>query len=103
MTKVVHINQEPFDIRIDRLSKWGNPYSHKDGTLAKFKVKTRAEAISKYREYILSNPELLNDLHELENKILGCWCKDINNPKSCHGDILIELLKQKNNLESILG
>jgi hypothetical protein len=30
---------------------------------------------------------LLNDLHELKNKTLVCFCK----PKACHGDILAEL------------
>jgi len=62
----------------------GNPYSHREGTLAEFKVKTRKEAIEKYEKYLLSNDKLMNDLHELKGKILGCWCK----PLSCHGDIL---------------
>ena len=90
-TKVVHINKEPFDVVISRPSKWGNPYTHIDDrkTRAEFIVKTRKEAIEKYREYILSKPELLADLHELKDKTLACWCK----PKSCHGDILIELIE----------
>ena len=29
-----------------------------------------------------------NDLEELEGKTLGCWCK----PKTCHGDVLVELV-----------
>ena len=95
MTRVVNLNKEPYDIYIGRGkdSKWGNPYIHiKDKTtLAEFIVDTREEAIAKYREYILSKPELLNSLHELEGKILGCFCK----PQSCHGDILLELLSQK--------
>ena len=33
-------------------------------------------------------PQLLNDLHELKGKTLGCFCK----PKICHGDILVELV-----------
>ena len=33
----------------------------------------------------------MNDLHELKDKVLGCWCK----PLSCHGDILVELIKKK--------
>jgi Domain of unknown function (DUF4326) len=40
-----------------------------------------------YREHILANPELLNQLHELKDKTLGCWCK----PEKCHGDVLVEL------------
>lgn len=93
MTKVVHCNKEHYDIYIGRPSKWGNPYTHisdKD-TLAEFVVSSREEAIEKYRDYILNKPELLEALNELEGKTLGCWCK----PKSCHGDILLELLSNR--------
>lgn len=31
--KVVHFKKEPFDIYIGRPSVWGNPFSHKQGTL----------------------------------------------------------------------
>lgn len=89
--KVVNINSDKYDIYIGRPSKWGNPFSHLDDSIAEFKVETRSEAIKKYREYILSTPELLNSLHELDGKILGCHCK----PLSCHGDILIELRTQQ--------
>jgi hypothetical protein len=44
--------------------------------------------IRKYREYLLSNPDLLDRLPELEGKTLGCWCA----PKPCHGDVLVEIL-----------
>jgi hypothetical protein len=97
MTSVVNLKNEKYDIFIGRPSKWGNPYSHLDDTRAEFKVATRDEAINKYREWILKQPELINSLHELEGKILGCYCR----PKRCHGDILIELLSQRN-LEAFL-
>jgi hypothetical protein len=84
MTKVVHCKKNPYDVYIGRPSKWGNPYSHKEGTLAEFKVKSRKEAIEKYENYLLTNPALMNSISELKGKTLGCWCK----PKSCHGDIL---------------
>lgn len=91
MVRVVHCKKEPYDVYIGRPSKWGNPYSHKEGTLAKFKVDTREEAVERYRDYILSRPDLLDQLPELQGKVLGCWCS----PKACHGDILIELVNQK--------
>jgi hypothetical protein len=84
MTTVVHIKKDPYDVYIGRGSKWGNPYSHREGTLASFVVKTRREAIDKYEEYLLNNSELMESLKELKGKTLGCFCK----PKSCHGDIL---------------
>ncbi len=52
---------------------------------------TREEVIEKYRNYLLSNPRLLSDLHELKGKVLGCWCK----PLACHGDVIIEILQFK--------
>jgi len=84
--RVVHCKKEEFDVYVGRGSKWGNPYSHKGGTLAEEAVGSRAEAIKKYEEYLLSNKDLMRDLPELKGKVLGCWCK----PKSCHGDILIK-------------
>ena len=87
MNLVVHCKKSPYDIYIGRPSIWGNPFSHLPNTLAKFKVKDRDEAISQYREYLLSNQKLMSQLVELKGKILGCWCK----PLACHGDILAEL------------
>ena len=84
--RVVHCKKEEFDVYVGRGSRWGNPYSHKEGTLAEHVVGSRTEAIQKFEEYLLSNEELMGSLEELRGKTLGCWCK----PKSCHGDILIK-------------
>lgn len=91
-TQIVHCRREKYDVYIGRPSEWGNPYTHiKDKTTkAQFVTKTREEAISNYREWILKQPQLLLKLETLRGKKLGCWCK----PKSCHGDILIELLNR---------
>jgi hypothetical protein len=82
---------------IDRTTKWGCPFSHiKDRkTKAKFLVNSRKEAIAAYKEWITNGEGkyLLNDLHELKGKTLGCWCKDVDGKgKSCHGDVLVELV-----------
>lgn len=94
MTRIVHCQKEHYDVYIGRPSKWGNPFTHiKDQqTTAEYVVLSRDEAISKYRDWILKQPELLKDLHELKDKTLGCWCK----PKACHGDVLIELIDKEN-------
>jgi hypothetical protein len=91
-TRVVHCQKEDYDVYIGRPSEWGNPYTHiKDKTTkANFIVKTRNEAISKYREWVLSQPHLIEKLGALKGKKLGCWC----HPKKCHGDILIQLIRE---------
>ena len=92
--KVVHCRKEPYDIYIGRKngdlpqSKWANPF-------VVGKDCKRGECIDMYREWIMTQPQLLADLHELEGKVLGCWCK----PKNCHGDVLLDLLKKKDIIE----
>lgn len=84
---VAHIKKQPYDIYVGRPSKWGNPFSHREGTLAEHKVETREEAVKKYEEWLLKNEELMASLGELKGKILGCWCW----PLSCHAEILARL------------
>jgi hypothetical protein len=62
-------------------SKWANPFSAKKYG--------RDGCIDMYRQYLLETPKLLNQLGELKNKSLGCWCK----PEACHGDILLQFLE----------
>jgi len=86
MTRVVHKAKEKFDVYIGRPSKWGNPFEiGVDGT--------RAEVIKKYREWIKNNPVLMSQIHELDGKVLGCWC----HPLPCHGDVLVELVEVQMN------
>jgi hypothetical protein len=84
ITRVVHCKKSDYDIYIGRPSKWGNPFTHKAGTIAHFIVPTVEEAVSQYEEWLRQQSELLDALLELKGKVLGCWCK----PKLCHGDIL---------------
>lgn len=83
--KVVHCKKAKFDVYIGRPHKWGNPFIiGKDGD--------RNEVIDKYRKWIMRSPAMLDSLHELDGKVLGCWCR----PHNCHGDVLVELIaKQK--------
>ena len=91
-TTVVNIHHNsPYDVYIGRnrasLLPWGNPFSHMNGTFAEFKVATRQEAIDKYREWIVTQPDLMAKLITLKGKRLGCWCV----PAACHGQILAEM------------
>lgn len=89
--KVVHCKKEPYDVYIGRRGKWGNEYSHKEGTLAKYKVKNVKEAIANYKRDLLSDPEkILEVKQQLKGKVLGCWCK----PGPCHGDILLQIANE---------
>lgn len=104
-TRVVHCKKEPYDVLIDRTTKWGNPFRigvHGD----------REEVIKKYREWLegkrqivhslahshygesISPPTIMEIKTELRGKILGCWCKPPEGFKGrllCHGQILAEI------------
>lgn len=66
----------------------GNPYTHVESDLAEFVVETREEAIQNYAEWLVEQDELMEDLYELDVKILGCHCV----PNICHGTILAEFV-----------
>jgi hypothetical protein len=91
-TKVVHVLTDQYDVYIGRdnyyhglkQSIWANPF--KEGIHG-----TRSEVIEKYKNWILDQPELMDKILELKGKRLACWCA----PRACHGDVLIDLVKQK--------
>lgn len=88
-TLVVNARHNRYDVYIGRPSKWGNPYSHLDDSSARYRVRTREEAVSMYAEWIQAQPALLAALPELRGKRLGCpYCFD-DGP--CHGHVLAEL------------
>ena len=70
---------QPGDVRVDRATKWGNPYPITD-------TETRDDVIAKYTLYLLRclGDGTLNVSDLKEAKRLGCWCK----PAACHGDVL---------------
>jgi len=93
MTRRVCIKDtDEYDILITRPSKWGNPFSHLEFSTAPYKVKTRKEAVEKYKEWIIQQHDLIDSLDELDGKVLGCVCKP---GQLCHGDVLIELLNNR--------
>jgi len=64
--------------------KWGNPFIvGQHGT--------RDEVIQMYREWIITQADLMQALPELKGKILGCHCFP---PLNCHGFVLLDLLSQ---------
>ena len=83
---------------VGRPSKYGSPYASKlskvEGTI---QVDSKEEALRLYKEYIMKNQhlitELLEELEERNITKLGCWCY----PSDCHADIILQLIKEKQN------
>ena len=61
--------------------------------LQKFTNHEEIDLLTAYERCIRKTPELWNHLDQLENKVLGCWCKP---SQACHADVLIKLYKEKN-------
>lgn len=81
-------------VKVDRSTKWGNPYVAGDPVYNGATGRTRKagmtaeEAVAKFRKcqcVPLVSGEIVR---ELRGKNLGCWCK-IGEP--CHGDVLLEI------------
>ena len=120
-TRVGHCKRDKCNIYIGRnpnaeKGKFGNPFTHKFDTLALVPVQTVEIAVEDYRKWLVSGAEflesicilkgtdlhdilmgkrkiILDSLHELEGKVLGCWCK-VKGHEPCHGDVLVELLEK---------
>ena len=82
-TTIINLAQtrHPAAIRIDRATRWGNPYRIGEHG-------NRQEVIALYRVYlwnkIRSGEIPLDQLATLHGQTLACWCK----PLPCHGDVL---------------
>lgn len=65
-------------------SIWANPFKDTE--------ENREKCIMKFKKYIvkkIEDEDLVNELLELQDKTLGCWC----DPKPCHGHVLQELIE----------
>jgi len=95
---VVHCKRDSFDVYVGRPSIYGNMFSHKTGTIAKFKVSTLEDALEKYEQWILSQPGLIALVkRELKGKRLGCWCRPVGGFAGrllCHGQILARIANE---------
>jgi len=100
--RVVHCKRGSYDIYIGRGSIYGNPFSHKHGTKAAWVVDTRDMAIECHLRWLRgdiklsdliwpSEPPTLEQILELDEKTLGCWC----HPSPCHGENYIQICKYR--------
>lgn len=77
---------QPGDVRIDRASKWGNPFPITD-------TASRMMVLEMYKPYMEQKLEGEFDIAEIAGaKRLGCWCK----PQACHGDFLKRKIDEYN-------
>lgn len=83
-TIVVNIYKDSYDVLITRSTKWGNPFRISEHC-------TRKQSVAKHKKWLLTQKHLMNSLHELIGKRLGCVCS----PKLCHGDNLVKAVKEK--------
>jgi hypothetical protein len=84
-------SKKPYDVYVGRPSKFGNPFSHQEHTIAKYRTDTREEALDKFEEWVLSQPEMVAMIkRELKNKVLCCFCS----PQRCHAHFLAYLANQ---------
>ena len=80
-TTVVNIKHDEYDFYCGRGGMFGNPFVvGRDGN--------RAECIEKYREWVLTQPQILAKLPELKGKRLGCFCATL----PCHCDVLASMV-----------
>jgi hypothetical protein len=96
----------PNTVKVDRSTKWGNPYDWRDyldawktefgyGVISSDEVGRedwcRAMAVAAFREDIQDGAIVL-PLHELRGLNLACWCP----PHSpCHANVLLEIANPK--------
>jgi hypothetical protein len=74
----------PNTVKVDRSTKWGNPFSISRACPAERAVAAFKRAIAD-DQFIDFDPRSISDLH---GKNLACWCP-LDQP--CHADVLLEL------------
>lgn len=107
--KVVNIRYEKCEEYVGRVKgsdqHFGNPFSHKNGTLASVCVGSVEEAVEAYdlwlegKKYSDIEPErrswILNNLFRLKGRRLGCFCVSPEYPnRTCHGFVLKKLVEK---------
>jgi hypothetical protein len=83
---VVHCKRGIHQVYVGRPTKWGNPHPVGWCNLCRLNH-DRREAVALYEEHLRASPKLMEALHELRGKVLGCWCA----PQACHADVLARL------------
>lgn len=76
-------------VRVDRKSKWGNPFKIGDAHPTGGYPMTRAVVVHEYAKYLDQRlSEDPNWIEPLRGKRLCCWCA----PDLCHAEVILERL-----------
>jgi len=79
------------DVYIGRPSILGNMFSHQGGTIAKYRVATREEAVIEYGKWlhgriVQKDQMIISAIRNIpEDANLVCWCS----PLRCHGEMIV--------------
>lgn len=77
----------PNTVKVDRTTKWGNPYKVGDSGIPDADV--AVYRFSLWLRHTVEGRELqLAAIAQLRSKNLACWCKP---GTPCHADVLLEL------------
>lgn len=87
----VKIGRDVYDVRVDRKTRWGNPFFMRDES-------QRAQVVADHKAWlwaeIRAGRVAIEDLAALHNKRLGCHCA----PRACHADTLTQAAAWAHNL-----
>lgn len=85
----------PNTVKVDRSTKWGNPF--RVGDVKHFglpfsgrdmRIETAEDACRLFRSHMFNIRSSVDLIAPLRGKNLACWCK-LDQP--CHADVLLEL------------
>lgn len=96
MIRVVDIHKKKgirphFDVYIGRRIQYHDEFTEDS------KWRNRSVSLAAYERWVRENR--WDDLHELQGKVLGCWCVTTTGilPLRCHGQVLMKLVREKFN------
>lgn len=96
VTRVVHVDDAPFDVYIGRAmgSRFSASIWQNNNKLTS--EMERGDAVRLFYEDLQKNPALLAQVPALKGLTVGCWCKGKKErDRLCHGDVLATLAEGK--------
>lgn len=92
VTRVVHVDDAPFDVYIGRAmgNRFASSIWRNNNKLTS--EMQRGEAVTLFYEDLMKDSALMAQVSNLKGATLGCWCKGKKErDRMCHGDVLAAL------------